>query len=266
MVDYKGIYHLIATNGFEREYFNFEGKRRFVPKEWVTTSGVKLAYIDALTTMFEEEEFRSSVRDGVKENYKLNIVYVCNGSRAKIERVLDPVYGDSDLAKIAERALKKTGGTYIDLNDDTTRRALLRIFREIQARNSAFTYETINNNLVNLQISDHNKDKIDEFHNNTAYTEREFNRQYILFSQAFKSYKEFRAIYLNYKAYKSNLYKGTEVSKGSNQYTQQAPTVTPVIVQTQENETGKSLVKKKTSKKVQKLQQCEGQLSVFDLL
>ena len=40
MVDYKGIYHLIATDGFDREYFNFEGLRRFLPKDWVTTSGV----------------------------------------------------------------------------------------------------------------------------------------------------------------------------------------------------------------------------------
>lgn len=265
MVDYKGIYHLIATDGFDREYFNFEGLRRFLPKDWVTTSGVKLAYIDALTSLFkDEDDFKCSVRDGVKEGYKLNIVYVCNGSKAKFERKLDPVFDDEELAKIAERALKKTGGTYIDTNDETTRRALVRMFREIQNRSSDFYYETINNNLVNLQISDHNKDKIEAFHNNTAYTEREFNRQYILFSQAFKSYKEFRALYLNYKAYKNNLYKGTEVPRKNIQSS--TTTTTTVTTQVEEKSKVKSIGKKPISKKQQKLQQCEGQLSVFDLL
>ena len=254
MNDYKGIYHLIATDSNnEREYFNFEGKRGFMPREWVTMSGVKLAYIDAITTLFDSDaDFRCALDGGEDYGYKMNIVYVSNGSKAKFERKLDPIFKDDTLREIAEKAIKKTGGTYLDLNDTKTREVLNKIFKEVQVRASDFTYEAINSKLANHQMSDHSKEVLNRFHHNTAYTEREYYYQLRLFSNAFKSYKEFRALYQNYIAYKNNLYKGTEL---------------PLKKTVKEDKPKvKTLEKKKEAKKRDSLKQCEGQMSMFDLL
>jgi len=271
--EYKGIYHLIATDGFDREYFNFEGTRDFVPEEWVTMSGVKLAYIDAITTLFrDDKDFRCSLNKGIDDERRLSIVYVANGSKAKFERKLDPVFDNEELNKIATAATKtKSHGTEINLEDETTKKVLNRIFQEIQCRGSDFSYEACNSSLVNHQLSDYSKEKISQFHHNTAYLERNYNYQFRLFTIAFKSYKEFRALYLNYVAYKNNLYRGTEIPKKASELgnISRAKEVEKPIVSAptvEEKAKVKVLDKKKETRKRKALEQCEGQLSMFPLI
>ena len=234
----KGIYHLVTTDlGGNREYFNFVGRRRFLCREFVTQSGVKLAAIDALTCLFKDEkDFKATLNDGTLEYDKdIKIVY-----KNKEEKTLDPVYDNDELRTIANRAIEKNGGSYIDEYDHTTRLALDRIFKEIQNRGSNFSYEVINSDKLNHQLNNHSKDAVTEFHNNTAYTERNYNYQFRIFAGQFKSYKEFRALYLAYKDYKKSLYKMEVVSKPYD--------------------------KEKTLKKLDVNKPTEGQISMFDLL
>ncbi len=234
----KGRYQLIATGPDNyREYFNFEGRKRFVPKEWVTFSNVKLACIDSLTCLFENEyDFKCALHDGMEEDRdKLSIIYNVNG-----ERKLYPVYNDEELKVVADRAIAKTGGTTIDKDDITTRRIMNSIFREIQNKSSNFSYEAANSQIVNEQLNNHSKEVIDKFNYDTAYTKRSYNAQFQLFMAAFESYKEFRALYLAYKSYYKRMNKHVEIEK-------------PVS-------------KEKTLEKTKTFEPAPGQISMYDLL
>ena len=195
----RGIYQLVDEDKEtrEREYLDFEGRKRFVPVEFCTDPSVALADIDSLTTLFENEaDLRARTEAPTEGRTRLiYIVYKNNG-----EKRLSCLYNDPTLHTIASKAVGPQKGK-INLYDNTTKSYLFNIYNEIRNKKSDFSefvyYKTKNSYLVN----DHNKELLRELHADTSYTERDNNYQLKRFIRSFESYKEFRALYVCYKQF-----------------------------------------------------------------
>ncbi len=200
----RGIYHLIDEDKDtkEREYLNFGSRKRFLDLKDCDNPNTSLSVIDSLTTLFlDEKDFRSYLKDDM-ETYRDRLIYITYKNNG--EKKLACVYNDKVLHDIAEKTLGSQGGS-VNLSDNLTKSYLYSMFREIKDPNSTFVDEVLARTKPSYSINDHNKELISEIRSDTAYTQNYENFQLTRFLRNFTSYKEFRALYLNYKEYKKRM-------------------------------------------------------------
>jgi hypothetical protein len=199
-MDERGIYHLILENIKEggREYLDFTGRRRFLPIEYTTRYSVPLSEIDEFTTQYQNEQsMRKSLdHSDIDPLYKAYITYNYCG-----EKKLSCLYNDSMLQHIASKTIGVKRGC-INMADTDTKIVLFNIYKEISDRKSKLTEEILGKTKNSYSINVHNKELIADIHVNQPHTERMLSYQFTQFVKAFTSYKEFRALYINYKEYK----------------------------------------------------------------
>jgi hypothetical protein len=206
-VDEYGNYHLVkeTLETGEREYMDFQGKKCFLPKEYTVKTNVPLSVIDEFTCHFvNEDHMRLAITkedDMGNHKNKMYITYNYEG-----ERRLSCVYDDEVLAHVASKTVgsKKS---QINTNDSQTMSIAYAMFNEILRFGSTFaTDATKGDNSNSYSINNHNVKLLRELHRTPPKKESEAFRLFrgrFLKDNAFGSYKEFRALYLNYKQYKN---------------------------------------------------------------
>ena len=198
-----GIYNLVEEHKQtkERMYMDFEGRKDFKPIEFTTSFRVPLALIDVLTCSYQNEAtFRAYLdRDNTdyqnNRDYMIYITYRNNG-----EKKLSCIYNDETLAHIASKTIGLKRGL-VNMSDDTTRRVMFDMYEEVSNRCSSFAEEVIARNKNSYLVNVHNKDMIAELHADQPYTQRAKKSQFERFAKNFSSYKEFRALYANYREF-----------------------------------------------------------------
>ena len=210
-----GKYRLIQEckeNG-ERVYFNFDAMQfyDYTEKE---NKQVSLATIDCITTLYlSEQDFINYLR---KSGYDVEDATMFIAYKYKGERKLSPVFNDSVLNRVSKTTLGKEDGR-VDTEEPFVNELLYKMFRRLIVPNNGL-FERIDYkyraNSNTYGVSDHNLQFLDylqdDVYNGEAKDERfHFER----FKKHFSSYKEFRALYLNYVQYEKSLEKKTDQEK-----------------------------------------------------
>ncbi len=197
MVNTKGRYSLILNSDDEEMVFDFS-VMDFMNKDQIEKNDlVFLATIDKMTTLFTGSLDLLSYLDKRRYDPSFDLVNTkirYRGSNGE-NIYLDTVYQDDTLAKISKCA----NGSYIDLNDATTRCVLADIYREISDSNSEFSKYLVASKSITTNINDYNKKIVSLAHDNLT------GEMFYYFLKSFMSYREFRALYLSYEKYKSPL-------------------------------------------------------------
>ena len=200
-----GNYYLIDENikTKERMYMDFEGRRNFKPIEFTTRYNVPLPIIDVFTSNYQDEATLRAYLDKdtgkdypENKDYMIYITYRNNG-----EKKLSCIYNDETLGHIASKTIGLKRGQ-VNMSDDVTRRVMYEMYEEVSKKNSKFTEEVIARTKNSYLINAHNKEMISALHCNQPYTERNRSYQFRDFAKNFGTYKEFRALYANYREFK----------------------------------------------------------------
>lgn len=171
------------------EYFDFDSMS-FVNK---VTKDVDLSSIDALTTLFENQEELSDYIDKVEEfhneyNYSYKIIYTIN--KTKEEKVLKIVWNDPTLSSFSKLADGK-----VDFSNDKNYYTFLYIIESIKKCKNGLVKRIMTSKKESYRISDNNKKIIETLTN----SKKEVSFKDLM--DVFSDYKECRALYLNYKYY-----------------------------------------------------------------
>ncbi|MBR1386672.1 MAG: hypothetical protein IJ568_07575 [Bacilli bacterium] len=187
MANNKGRYFLKRENIYkeEIEFFNF----KTMDFEDKRNEGVMLSTIDSMTTLFSDgdELERYLSKDTRKEHmYKYIIVY--RNNKNEEERELNPVWDDMKLnaiSKISDGKINYDNNIMIELAEE--------IFDEIKKPNSLLARKIVKAKKNDLKLDDYNKKLVG------ALASSKRSPFIGDLTEAFSSYKEFRALYLNYK-------------------------------------------------------------------
>ena len=168
------------------EYFDFESMS-FVNK---ITKGVELSSIDALTTMFFDgndlNNYIEKIENDNEYNYTYKIIYTTN--KSKEEKVLKIIWDDSTLNSISKLADGK-----VDFVSDYNYMTFLAIIDEIKDVKSGLARKIATSKKESYRLSDYNKKIIEVI----ASSKKEIPFKDLL--DVFSDYKEYRALYLNFK-------------------------------------------------------------------
>jgi hypothetical protein len=183
-----GIYYLIKENKNtgEIEYFNFESMEfsRIIPK------GVALSTLDSLTSLFvdgsEFESFVSKKDINDSNPYEYEIEY--KDKRRKQDLYLPVVWNDMRIS-----AMSKLADGYVDYSNWSNYELLFNIVDDIKDNTTGLAKRIASSKKDSTKISDQNKKLVVVI----ASSRKEVPIADIL--ESFKNYKEFRALYLNYK-------------------------------------------------------------------
>ena len=169
------------------EFFDFESMS-FVNK---ITKGVDISTIDSMTTLFVDENDFMNYFDKIKNNdeynYKYKIIYTTNKSRE--EKVLKIVWDDARLNSISKLADGK-----VDFASDYNFSLFLEILEEIKKKNG-LTKRISTSKKESFKLNEQNR-KIIEI---ISGLKVEVPIKDLI--EVFSDYKEYRALYLNYKYY-----------------------------------------------------------------
>lgn len=199
-----GNYYLVLQDRAtgEKLYMDFQGEQCFVPRKNGKRINVPLAAIDELTSNFINETHMKMVLTkqddlGVPEN-KIFITYQQLG-----EKRIDCVYDDEVLAHIASKTKGAKKGL-LDLSDEQTKKTLYAIFQELIRFGSPFLKVALANKDNTTFVNNHNATLIREIARRASekqsVNDKTFRSRFIK-EDAFGSYKEFRGLYISYKAY-----------------------------------------------------------------
>lgn len=167
------------------EFFDFEAMR-FVKN---ITKGVDLSSVDALTTMFVDGNDLSDYIDKInneENNYTYKIIYTT--SKTQEEKVLKVIWDDKVLNSISKLADDK-----VDFVSDYNYMTFLCIIEEIKNPKSGLVKRINSSRKESYRLSDNNKKIIDAMINSKE------NITLKDLIDVFSDYKEYRALYLNYK-------------------------------------------------------------------
>lgn len=192
-----GIYYLIKEDILteQTEYFDFETMDFSTSKP----GGVPLSTIDSLTTIFEngyELDSYVSKEKTKKIEYRFKIIY--NLKRKVKEIELDPVWNDATL-----NAMSKTAEGHVDFTIDNNLFTLQEIQKEILNVSSGLARRINGSRKESTKLNETNKKIIGALASGSKLIH--FGDLLTIFSD----YKEFRALYLNYKENKINAYTNT---------------------------------------------------------
>jgi hypothetical protein len=183
-----GIYYLIKENKNtnEIEYFNFESMEfsRIIPK------GVALSTLDSLTSMFQDGiEFESFIkRKDIEEEYPYEYKIEYKDKRRKQDLYLSVIWNDMRIS-----AMSKLADGCVDYSNWSNYELLFNIIDDVKDSSSGLAKRIASSKKDSTKISDQNKKLVVVI----ASSRKEVPIGDIL--NAFKSYKEFRALYLSYK-------------------------------------------------------------------
>ena len=199
-----GNYSLILGEKLtgQKRYLDFQGKQSFLPKSFTIKPCNSLAAIDEITCNFINETHLKMVltqKDdmGIPQE-KVFITYQMQG-----EKRLECVYDDEVLAHIASKTKGMKKGQ-LDLNDEITRNTLYAIYQEIIRVGSPFLKVALANDSNTTSVNNHNQKLIRNLHSTASIKQSENDRRFwsrFAKDDAFGLYKEFRALYISYKAY-----------------------------------------------------------------
>lgn len=196
MAKLSGRYNLVREDIENEyiEYFDFE-TMSFVNK---VTKGVDISTIDAMTTLFEDEngfvDYVSKVKDDNEYFFDYKIIYATN--KTKEEKILKIIWNDSKLNSISKLADGK-----VDFVSDLNFNLFLNIIEEIKKKNG-LTKRILTSKKESFKLNDQNR-KIVEI---ISGLKVDVPIKDLI--EVFSDYKEYRALYLNYKyflAEKENL-------------------------------------------------------------
>ena len=183
-----------------KSYFDFDSPIFTGDK----VENVSLATIDAETTRYRNQEEFFNETLGSKRGSELVIAYNQLG-----EKHLNVVFDDEFLNYVANHTFGKQDGS-IKINDAKIGEKMLTIFRYFKDKNSELFKQIEEMRFRDndtYTINDHNyefvRDISSEFQKVCDGCYKSYNGQKVYndFKKHFSSYKEFRALYLNYKLY-----------------------------------------------------------------
>ena len=187
MAKLSGRYNLVREDIENEyiEYFDFE-TMSFVNK---VTKGVDISTIDAMTTLFEDEngfvDYVSKVKDDNEYFFDYKIIYATN--KTKEEKILKIIWNDSKLNSISKLADGK-----VDFVSDLNFNLFLNIIEEIKKKNG-LTKRILTSKKESFKLNDQNR-KIVEI---ISGLKVDVPIKDLI--EVFSDYKEYRALYLNYK-------------------------------------------------------------------
>ena len=181
------------------EYFDFE-TMSFINK---ITKGVDLSTIDALTTMFIDDKELNNYIEKVDSEYNYTYKIIYTTSKKKEEKVLKVIWDDVTLSSISKLADGK-----VDFVSDYNYYVFLAIIDAIKNNKNGLVKRISSSKKESYRLSDQNR-KIIEF---IANSKEEIPFKALI--EVFSDYKEFRALYLNFKYYnlENNLSLNEQVS------------------------------------------------------
>lgn len=168
------------------EYFDFE-TMSFINK---ITKGVELSTIDALTTMFTDDKELNNYIEKVDSEYNYTYKIIYTTSKKKEEKVLKVIWDDVTLSSISKLADGK-----VDFVSDYNYYVFLAIIDAIKNNKNGLVKRISSSKKESYRLSDQNR-KIIEF---IANSKEEIPFKALI--EVFSDYKEFRALYLNFKYY-----------------------------------------------------------------
>ena len=166
------------------EYFDFE-TMSFINK---ITKGVELSTIDALTTMFTDDKELNNYIEKVDSEYNYTYKIIYTTSKKKEEKVLKVIWDDVTLSSISKLADGK-----VDFVSDYNYYVFLAIIDAIKNNKNGLVKRISSSKKESYRLSDQNR-KIIEF---IANSKEEIPFKALI--EVFSDYKEFRALYLNFK-------------------------------------------------------------------
>ena len=181
-----GSYHLIREDIENEyiEYFDFENME-FTPK---ITKGVMLSTIDALTTMFLNENDLSNYTDKIESEYKYTYKIIHKSFGKKEDKVLNVIWDDKKLSSIS-----KISDSKVDFSSDYNFLILYDIINAIKDKKNGLVKAISSSKKESTKLNDRNKKIILDI----ANTNKEPLPKDLM--EIFSDYNEFRALYLNYK-------------------------------------------------------------------
>lgn len=187
------IYYLIKVDNFtgDIEYFDFE-MMDFSPE---IVKPVPLSNIDALTTVFEDGQeldnyVSKTTRIDREYSYSFEIFYI--PKKNSDFRYFNPVWNDSTLNSIS-----KVSNGEVDFSNSKNYDTLFEIIDTIKRPESGLARKIIKSQREATRLTDKNKVIIGALASSNKQIEIE------TLEPIFSNYKEFRALYLNYKDNKS---------------------------------------------------------------
>lgn len=168
------------------EYFDFE-TMSFINK---ITKGVELSTIDALTTMFTDDKELNNYIEKVDSEYNYTYKIIYTTSKKKEEKVLKVIWDDVTLSSISKLADGK-----VDFVSDYNYYVFLAIIDAIKNNKNGLVKRISSSKKESYRLSDQNR-KIIEF---IANSKEEIPFKALI--EVFSDYKEYRALYLNFKYY-----------------------------------------------------------------
>ena len=196
-----GIYQLIDEDRItkDREYMDFDGRRKFKEEKDCVQTRTSLAEIDSMTTLFHSErDFRNYLKEeGLDASGRLiYIIYKHEG-----EQRLACIYNDEVLREFSECTIGAQRGS-IDTSKQNVILKLYEMYREITDPKSDFTETVLKRDKPSYMINEHNQELLREFHSCPPDTCDRERFQLHRFFRGFSSYKEFRALYINHREFK----------------------------------------------------------------
>lgn len=181
-----GSYHLIREDIENEyiEYFDFENME-FTPK---ITKGVMLSTIDALTTMFLNENDLSNYIDKIESEYKYTYKIIHKSFGKREDKVLNVIWDDKKLSSIS-----KISDFKVDFSSDYNFLILYDIINAIKDKKNGLVKAICSSKKESTKLNDRNKKIILDI----ANTNKEPLPKDLM--EIFSDYNEFRALYLNYK-------------------------------------------------------------------
>ena len=210
----KGRYTLCVYNPIldQEEVLDFVGSSvDFVPRSAASDCKAPISVIDEFTTAFDSYyAFKAYLDKGsfVERDEmvaKTTIEYKSN-STGKVES-LETVYCDDTLNTIAKNA--KDGK--VDFSCEVTDDVFREIYHELRYGDKSLRDMLAHPKNRSYSVNEHNKALLRKI----PYIDpNEDERQICVYRQNFASYREFRALYLNYKDYKYKKEKENEQTLG----------------------------------------------------
>ena len=187
MAKNNGDYNLIREDIENEyiEYFDFE-KMAFVDK---IAKSVDISTIDALTTLFSDQEelndYLSVSKNNNDYNYKYKIIYKQN--RKSEEKLFKCIWNDPSLSSISKLSDNK-----VDFTSESNYSLFLKIIEDIKNNQNGLVKRIVTSRKESFKLNKNNIKIIECIASGEEIPLKDL-------MDIFSDYKEYRALYINYK-------------------------------------------------------------------
>ena len=179
-------YYFIRENKVNHtiEYFDFESNRYTNKK----VLAVSLSTIDSMTSYFDNPEELDDYFERENNNNSQQYKYMIIHSDKSNKNSLHPIWGDYRIS-----SLSRVSNENVDFTHDLNCSLLLEILEKIKDSSNGLAKRIVKSSDEETELCVYNKTLVAVLASSDKIPSIE------VISQAFKPYKEFRALYLNYK-------------------------------------------------------------------